>query len=233
MVEKGQILLVDDEPSLIRSLRPTLHAAGYDVTVKATGLDALAHLASEVCDAVILDLDLPDIDGKTIIGRVREWSLVPIVVLSARDSEDEKVTALDLGADDFVNKPFAVRELLARLRAALRGRLRREAARSQFVSSELRINFAERRVFLHGAEVRLTPREYSLLRVLARHVGQVVTHRQISMAVWSSQDGADPQAVRVLIGHLRQRLSEPSSAPRLIVTEPGIGYRLMAEEIED
>ncbi|WP_343699519.1 response regulator transcription factor [Caulobacter sp.] len=226
----GQILLVDDEPQLVRALTPALGAAGYEVSVAASGQAALEHLAGEGCDAVILDLGLPDMDGKTVIARIREWSEAPIVVLSARDIEQEKIAALDLGADDFVNKPFAVGELLARLRAAMRGRERRFSARARFKAGDLEINFADRRVFLQGDEVRLTPREYDLLRALARYAGRVVTHRQLMAAVWGPSAHMDAKFVRVLVGQVRQKIEEEPSAPRILLTEPGLGYRLVAED---
>lgn len=231
MIQSGaQILLVDDEPQLVRALTPALRAAGYAVSVADSGQAALAHLAAEGCDAVILDLGLPDMDGKTVIGRIREWLEVPIVVLSARDIEQEKITALDLGADDFVNKPFGVGELLARLRAAMRGRDRRFSARAHFKAGDLEINFADRRVFVLGEEVRLTPREYDLLRSLARYAGRVVTHRQLMTAVWGPDAQVDAQFVRVLVGQVRQKIEEEPAAPRLLLTEPGLGYRLAPED---
>lgn len=226
----GQILLVDDEPQLIRALTPALGAAGYEVSVADCGQAALAHMAGEGCDAVILDLGLPDLDGKAVISRIREWSEVPIVVLSARDIEQEKIAALDLGADDFVNKPFAVGELLARLRAAMRGRERRFSARARFKAGDLEINFADRRVFLQGDEVRLTPREYDLVRALARYAGRIVTHRQLMAAVWGPDATVDAQFVRVLVGQVRQKIEEEPAAPRILLTEPGLGYRLMPED---
>ncbi|MDP3489253.1 MAG: response regulator transcription factor [Phenylobacterium sp.] len=226
----GQLLLVDDEPQIVRSLRPALTAAGYSVSTAETGGMALSHLAAEPCDIVILDLGLPDMDGKTVIARIREWSEIPIIVLSARDLEVEKIAALDLGADDFVNKPFAVGELLARARATLRGRDLRLAGQAKFRSAELEVNFATRRAFVQGDEVRLTPREYDLVRTLARHAGRVVTHKQIIAAVWGPDASVDAQFVRVLVAQLRQKLEENPSAPRVLLTEPGVGYRLASEE---
>lgn len=231
MTQPGaQILLVDDEPQLVRALTPALGAAGYTVAVADSGEAALAYLAAEGCDAVILDLGLPDMDGKAVISRIREWSEVPIVVLSARDIEQEKIAALDLGADDFVNKPFGVGELLARLRAAMRGRDRRFSARARFKAGDLEINFADRRVFVLGDEVRLTPREYDLLRSLARYAGRVVTHRQLMTAVWGPDAQVDAQFVRVLVGQVRQKIEEEPASPRLLLTEPGLGYRLAPED---
>lgn len=225
-----RVLLVDDEPQIVRALTPALQAAGYEVEVATTGEAALTQLAAEPCDAVILDLGLPDFDGKAVIARVREWSDAPIIVLSARDLESEKIAALDAGADDYVNKPVGVGELLARLRAALRGRDRRFASQARFRSCELAIDFALRRVWLEDQEVHLTPREYDLLRTLARHAGRVVTHRQLIAAVWGAGAQVDAQFVRVLVGQLRQKLEAEPSSPRLVRTEPGLGYRLAAED---
>src|SRR5947209_5517407 len=163
----SRLLIVDDEPQIVRALTPAMAAAGFEVGAAASGEEALGRLASEPNDIVILDLGLPDIDGKEVIQRVREWSDVPIIVLSARDLESEKIAALDLGADDFVNKPVGVGELLARIRAVLRGRERRFSAQPRFQFGELEINFPARRVMIQGEEVRLTPREYQLLRILA------------------------------------------------------------------
>jgi len=225
-----RLLLVDDEPQIVRALTPALQIAGYDVQVATTGKAALSQLAAEPCDAIILDLGLPDLDGKEVILRVREWSDSPIIVLSARDLESEKIAALDAGADDFVNKPVSVGELLARIRAVLRGRERRFKSHAQFRSADLAIDFALRRVTIEDHEVHLTPREYDLLLVLARHAGRVVTHRQVIAAVWGAGSQIDAQFVRVLVGQLRQKLEAEPSAPRLVITEPGLGYRLAPED---
>lgn len=226
----GRLLLVDDEPQIVRALTPALTAAGYVVETANDGETALTRMAAEPCDVVILDLGLPDMDGKAVIERLREWTDAPIIVLSARDLEAEKIAALDLGADDFVNKPVGVGELLARVRASLRGRERRFASQARFRSGDLQIDFALRRVLVQDEEVKLTPREYDLLRILARHAGRVVTHRQVITAVWGASAQVDAQFVRVLIGQLRQKLEAEPSAPRLVLTEPGVGYRLRAEE---
>jgi len=227
---QGHILLVDDEPQLVRVLTPVLATVGYDVSVAATGNQALSQLAQEGYDAVILDLGLPDLDGKAVIEAIRSWSDVPILVLSARDIEQEKIAALDLGADDFVNKPFAVGELLARLRATLRGRERRFSSRTRFKAGDLEIDFAARLVSVQGEDVRLTPREYDLLRALARHAGRVVTHRQLIAAVWGPEAEVDAQFVRVLVGQVRQKLEQNPGDPRILLTEPGLGYRLIPED---
>ena len=227
---QGHILLVDDEAQLVRVLTPVLTTVGYDVSVAPTGNQALSQLAKDGYDAVILDLGLPDLGGKAVIEAIRGWSDVPILVLSARDIEQEKIAALDLGADDFVNKPFAVGELLARLRATLRGRERRFSARSRFKAGDLEIDFASRLVSVQGEDVRLTPREYDLLRALARHAGRVVTHRQLIAAVWGPEAEVDAQFVRVLVGQVRQKLEQNPGDPRILLTEPGLGYRLIPED---
>ena len=226
----GRLLIVDDEPQILRALTPALAAAGFTVSTADNGEAALAQLAGEPSELVILDLGLPDMDGKEVIQRIREWSDCPIIVLSARDLESEKIAALDLGADEFVNKPVGVGELLARMRAVMRGRERRFSAQPRFQFGELEINFPARRVMIQGEEVRLTPREYQLLRILAGHAGQVVTHRQIITAVWGTDTNADAQFVRVLMAQLRQKLERDPSSPELLMTEPGIGYRLTCED---
>jgi two-component system KDP operon response regulator KdpE len=226
----GRLLIVDDEPQILRALTPALTAAGFVVSAAENGEGALAQLAGEPSEVVILDLGLPDMDGKEVIQRIREWSDAPIIVLSARDLESEKIAALDLGADDFVNKPVGVGELLARIRAVLRGRERRFSAQPRFQCGELEINFPARRVMIQGEEVRLTPREYQLLRILAGHAGQVVTHKQIILAVWGAETNADAQFVRVLMAQLRQKLEANPSSPELLLTEPAIGYRLSCDD---
>ena len=226
----GRLLLVDDEPQIVRALTPALAAAGRLDHEAFSGEAALAQLAAEPCDLVILDLGLPDMDGKDVIARIREWSEAPIIVLSARDLENEKIAALDMGADDYVNKPVGVGELLARIRASLRGRERRFASQARCRFGDLEIDFARRLVTLQGDEVKLTPREYDLLRTLARHAGRVVTHRQVITAVWGAGAQVDAQFVRVLIAQLRQKLEAEPSAPQIVLTEPGVGYRLQSDD---
>lgn len=226
---EAAVLLVDDEATIIRALTPALRHEGYTVDTAGSGEEALRLLALNKYDVVLLDLGLPDMDGQAVIARIREWSELPIVVLSARDLEHEKVRALDGGADDYVSKPFAIGELLARLRAALRGRVRRFSANATLRTAELEIDFATRRVTVFGEEVRLTPREYDFVRALAAHAGQVLTHKQLIAAVWGPHATADAQFVRVLVGQVRQKLEEDPARPRLIRTEPGIGYRLAAD----
>ena len=220
------VLVIDDELAIHRFLKPSLMAEGYGVVQAMTGAQALTLAAERRPDIVVLDLGLPDIDGKVVIERLRRGSDVPIIVLSARDRESEKVRALDLGADDFVNKPFGVGELMARIRAALRHRSR--SGRETVLSSgNISLDTDAHRVRRGGEEVKLTRREFTLLEVLFRNAGKVLTHRQLLREVWGPANESDTQYLRVYIGHLRAKLEDEPAAPRLILTEPGIGYRLI------
>ena len=221
-----RILLVEDENYIVRALSPALEAEGYEITPVATGSGAMEALASEGFDLILLDLGLPDMDGKLVIERVREWSEVPIIVLSARHLEDEKIAAFDLGADDYVNKPFAMGELMARLRAAQRGRDRRFSSVSVFKAGALTMDLSTRRVWIEDELIHLTPREYDLARTLARYAGRVVTHRQIAVAVWGGGTAVDTQSVRVLVAQLRQKIERNPARPRIVLTEQGLGYRM-------
>ena len=221
-----RILVIDDEPAVHRFLTPALVANDYEVLRADTGDEALRRIASDAPDVVVLDLGLPDIDGKDVIGRVREWSDVPIVVLSARDREAEKVAALDRGADDFVNKPFGVGELMARLRAALRHRMQRNGETPVVRIDGLEIDVPRRRVCRDGREVKLTPKEFELIAFLARYAGKVVTHKQVLTAVWGPAHESDTQYLRVYVGQLRQKVEPDPSEPSVVLTESGIGYRL-------
>ena len=222
------ILIVDDEAPFVRVLRPSLIAAGYDVAVAHSGRDALALIAQASPDVILLDLGLPDMDGKDVITALRNWTQVPIIVLSARQNEAERIAALDLGADDYVMKPFHTGELLARVRAALRHRQRREQESEAYVGKELRVDFKARQVLVSGHRIKLTRKEFDLLRTLAQHAGQVVTHRQLLAAAWGGTV-TDTQFVRVYIGQLRQKIEMDPAEPRLILTEAGIGYRLVGD----
>ncbi len=219
------VLVVDDEPAIHRFLRPALAAEGYLVLQAATGAQALELTAARRPDILVLDLGLPDIDGKTVIERLRRRSDVPIVVLSARDREAEKIEALDLGADDFVEKPFGVGELMARLRAALRHR-HRAPGETVLRSGDIAVDLDSRSVKRGLADVKLTRREFDLLAALFRSAGRVATHRQLLREVWGPANESDTQYLRVYIGHLRGKLEDDPTAPRVILTEPGIGYRL-------
>jgi two-component system KDP operon response regulator KdpE len=222
------VLLVDDEPSIHRFLRPALAAEGYDVVPANDGREALSLAAQRAPDVVILDLGLPDIDGKVVLRRLRAWSDVPIVVLSARDREAEKVEALDLGADDFVNKPFGVGELFARLRAALRKHRPGRLAPGTISVGRCEIDLAGHRVLRNGVDVHLTRREFDLLALLARNAGTVMTHRQLLTAVWGPSHSGDTQYLRVYVGQIRQKLGD-AAGESVILTEPGIGYRIAAK----
>ncbi len=221
-----RILVVDDEPQILRFLRPSLTAAGYEVTTAATAAEGLKLATALAPDALLLDLGLPDLDGKEVIQRLRAFSEVPIIVVSARDREVEKIAALDLGADDYVDKPFGIGELLARLRTALRHAARRAGEQMTFAAGGLVVDIAAHTVKCDGQPVRLTPKEFDLLAVLVRHAGRVVTHGQILTAVWGPAHTHDVQYLRVFIGQLRQKLAQPGGTD-LIQTEPGIGYRLV------
>jgi two-component system KDP operon response regulator KdpE len=225
-----RILLVDDEPQILKALRLSIGAAGYTVLTAETGAQALDTIRRELVDAVILDLGLPDMDGKEVIGIVRQWSEVPIIILSARHLEGEKISALDAGASDYVNKPFGVGELLARIRVALRLQRQRDSANAIYRSSDLSIDIAGRRVVVRGKDVRLTPKEFDLLRILATHAGQVVTHNQLLSFVWGANETRDSQILRVLVGQLRQKIEADPRVPTIVLTEPGVGYRLRADD---
>jgi len=221
-----RILVVDDEPQIQRFLKPSLTAAGYEVVAAASGREALRVAATSSPDAVVLDLGLPDMDGKDVIRELRSWSKVPIIVLSARDRETEKIAALDLGADDYVNKPFGIGELMARLRAALRHGAQSANQTTQYRAGPVLVDALAHTVTRDGEPVRLTPKEFDLLELLVRNAGRVVTHRQILTSVWGPAHAEDLQYLRVFIGQLRHKLEADPNEPRLITTEPGVGYRL-------
>ncbi len=230
MSVKIRVLVVDDEAAIVRFLKPALEANSYDVEAVGTVAEAIKWIAARAPEIVLLDLGLPDGDGKDVIRQVRGWSAVPIVVLSARDREAEKIEALDLGADDFVNKPFGVGELLARMRAALRHQMQRNSEIPVLKTGGIEIDNIRHRVTRNGEEVKLTKKEFELLSFLARHAGKVVTHKQILAAVWGPAHTEDTQYLRVYIGQLRQKLEANPEDPKIILTEPGIGYRVAADE---
>jgi two-component system KDP operon response regulator KdpE len=221
-----RILVVDDEPQIQRFLRPSLLAEGYAVLSAASGAEALRQLHLYEPDVIVLDLGLADTDGKEIIRAVRLTSKVPIVVLSARDQEAEKIAALDLGADDYVNKPFGIGELMARLRTALRHAASGENHSTVFEAGGLVVDTSAHRVTLNGEPLRLTPREYDLLLLLIQHAGKVITHRQILTHVWGPANVEDAQYLRVFVRRLRQKIETEPADPKIILTEPGVGYRL-------
>jgi two-component system, OmpR family, KDP operon response regulator KdpE len=224
------VLVIEDEPPIRRFLRPSLTSQGYRVVEAETGEDGLIQAAMRQPDLVVLDLGLPDLDGIEVIRRLREWASVPIIVLSARGGESDKVAALDAGADDYVAKPFAVGELLARARVALRHSAQaRDPGESMYTLRNLRVDLGRRRVWLGDAEVRLTPIEYRLLAILVRHAGKVLTHRQLLQEVWGPGQVEQTHYLRVYMANLRRKLEADPARPQLLRTEPGVGYRLLTE----
>ena len=224
---KPRILVIDDEPQMHRFLGPALTAAGFEALRADDGQSGLRAIASTSPDAVVLDLGLPDIDGKDLLKAARAFYAGPVIVLSARDRESEKIDTLDLGADDYVQKPFGVGEFLARLRVALRHKLERVGAEAVVKAGDLEIDLVRRLVSRGGEPVRLSPKEYELLARLAEGDGKVLTHRQLLTAIWGPAHADDLPYLRVLVGQLRQRIEAEPSTPKHILTEPGVGYRFM------
>ncbi len=224
-MSRPRILVIDDEPQIHRFLQPALEAAGYEPVRADTAAEGLKEIARKAPDAVVLDLGLPDFDGKEALTRARAFYDGPIIVLSARDKETEKIDTLDLGADDYVEKPFGVGELLARVRVALRHRLRDKGAEPVVTAGDLTIDLVKRLVTRAGRAVRLSPKEYDLLAQLVEGAGKVVTHRQLLTAVWGPAHEDDVQYLRVFVAQLRQKVEPDPSSPTLITTEPGVGYR--------
>jgi two-component system, OmpR family, KDP operon response regulator KdpE len=230
MSQEATILLIEDEPEIRRFLRTTLPAHGFRLYEATTGRNGLIEARARNPDLILLDLGLPDIEGSEVIRRVRGWTVTPIIVLSARDQEQVKVAALDLGADDYVTKPFGVNELLARMRAALRHAVQSaDASESVFVLGDLKIDLGRRQVFVSGKEVHLTPIEYKLLTTLIRYAGKVLTHRQLLKEVWGPLHVEEGHYLRVYMRQLRNKLEKNPAHPRYLVTELGVGYRLRAE----
>jgi len=227
-----KVLLVEDEDSMHRFLRPALAAQGYRVIEATTGAEGLRLAGSHNPDLVMLDLGLPDVDGIEVTRRLREWTRAPIIILSARGQESDKVQALDAGADDYLTKPFGLQELLARIRVARRhaeGRDPGAAGESVVRAGPLQIDLPRRRVLIEDREVRLTPIEYKLLVVLARNAGKVLTHHHLLKEVWGPGRAGQTQYLHVYMGHLRSKLETDPARPRLLITEPGVGYRLDAD----
>lgn len=223
-----RILVVDDELPIQRFLKAALDTGEFSLHQAENGHGALAAAAALRPDIILLDLGLPDMDGVEVIERIREWSQVPIIVLSVREREDDKVKALNAGADDFLTKPFGVGELLARIRAALRRSLH-QIPEPVYRIEELEVDLARRRVTAHGVELQLTPTEYELLRLLVTHAGKVLTHSQILKQIWGVAYMEQPHVLRVNISNLRRKIEKDPSRPRYILTEPGVGYRLRTE----
>lgn len=221
-----RILVVDDELAIRRFLHTVLSSEEFSLHEAENGHAGLAAAATFRPDVILLDLGLPDLDGIEVIKRIREWSPVPIIILSVRDREDDKVGALDAGADDYLTKPFGVGELLARIRASLRRSLQ-EVPEPVFISNDLQVDLCSRRVTIGATDISLTPTEYDILRLLVTHAGKVMTHRQILKQVWGVAYLEQPHVLRVNISNLRRKLEADPSRPRHIITEPGVGYRLM------
>jgi two-component system KDP operon response regulator KdpE len=222
------VLLIEDEPQMRRFLSATLRAHGYHVVETASAREGLAHVAGRNPEVILLDLGLPDLDGLEVTRKIRQSARTPIIVLSARGQEHDKVTALDLGADDYLTKPFGVPELLARLRVALRRSTLPADALAQpiFEAGEIRVDLVRRQVFRGAEEAHLTPTEYKLLLTLIRHAGRVVTHRQLLQDVWGANYTEQSHYLRVYMAQLRHKLERDPTRPRLLTTEPGVGYRL-------
>jgi two-component system KDP operon response regulator KdpE len=227
---KPTILLIEDEAPMRHFLRVSLVSSGYRLIEAETGRDGLAQARAQTPELVLLDLGLPDMDGQAVTRDLRQWSTTPIIVISARGGEEQKIQALDAGADDFVTKPFGVGELLARIRVGLRHAARGDAAPTgQFSVGDLKVDLVRRQVLVKGCEVHLTPNQYKLLAILIKHAGQVVTHRQLLREVWGPSSSEHTHYLRVYMGQLRHKLEQNPSRPKYLLTEPGVGYRLRDE----
>jgi two-component system KDP operon response regulator KdpE len=223
-----KVLIVDDEKSIRTFLKLTLTSQGYETIEAVSGKDALSKVAAEKPDIIILDIGLPDIDGIEVTRSLREWTQIPIIILSVRGSEKDKIAALDLGADDYLTKPFVVGELLARVRAALR-RSFKNTGETPFKTGDLEVDLERRIVKVAGNELQLTPNEYELLKVLVEHAGKVMTHKHLLLAVWGPEYLGEFHMLRVNISNLRRKIEPDPSRPQIIITESGVGYRLKAD----
>jgi len=224
-----KVLIVDDEEAIRRFLRVTLKAQNYSVFEAASGREAVSSTAENKPDVIILDIGLPDIDGVEVTRMIREWSRIPIIILSVRESESDKIAALDAGADDYLTKPFGVGELMARIRASLR-HTSFTTNESVFTSGALTIDLAQRKVTIAGNDVQLTPNEYELLRVLVNHAGKVLTHNHLLREVWGAEYGNEFHMLHVNISNLRHKIEPEPAQPRFIITEPGVGYRIKTDQ---
>ncbi len=227
MSQSATILVIDDEPQIRKFLRISLVSQGYTVLEAATGAEGLSQAALRRPDVLVLDLGLPDMDGQQVLREFREWSGVPVLVLSVRASEAQKVQALDGGANDYVTKPFGIQEFLARIRALLRQAPVGEVQESALELGPLTVDLAFRRVLLDGVEVALTRKEYAVLAQLARYPGRVITQQQLLKDIWGPTHTENSHYLRIVVGHLRQKLADDPTRPRFIVTEAGVGYRLL------
>ncbi len=225
------LLLIEDEAPIRKFLRASLETAGYRLLETTTGQQALTEAAQHPPDLVILDLGLPDLDGQEVLKRLRQWLKAPIIILSARDQEQQKIAALDSGADDYLTKPFSTGELLARIRAALRhaAQIAGQSEPSSFEHDNLKVDLAARKVFVNSAEVHLTPIEYKMLTTLVRHCGKVLTHRQLLKEVWGPDQVQETHYLRVFMAGLRRKIEDDPAQPRYLLTEQGVGYRLASD----
>lgn len=228
MIDKtARVLVIEDEAPIRRFLKIALGSGDFVVEEAARGREGIERAATGSPDIVVLDLGLPDMDGKAVIMAIREWSQVPILILSVRDSEAEKIAALDAGADDYVTKPFATGELMARLRALLRNRKAPDAERRMLTCGDLTIDLGSRQVVVAGQETKLTRKEFDVLALMARYAGRLVTHRQLLTTIWGPAHADDTHYLRIAVGHIRDKLSDDAANPKYILTEPGVGYRLV------
>lgn len=228
LTDKGlRVLVIDDEPQIRKLLKVSLNAYGYTLAEADTGQDGINRTAIFKPDLIIVDLGLPDIDGKDVVRQIRDWSHVPIIILTARDQEKEKIEALDAGADDYVTKPFGMGELLARIRVCLR-RSAESDDEPVLTCGGLKVDLVLRRVTVDDREIKLTPTEYEIIKVMAQHAGRVLTHKQLLKAVWGNSYNEDTHYIRVYIGQLRRKIEVDPAQPCYIITESGVGYRLMS-----
>ncbi|SMC32898.1 response regulator [Sporomusa malonica] len=221
-----RVLIIDDEPQIRKLLKVSLSAYGYALDEAATGHDGVSRAAVFKPDILIVDLGLPDMDGKAVIREIREWSQAPVIILTARDQEQEKIEALDAGADDYVTKPFGMGELMARMRVCLR-RMAASESEPVLTCGGLAVDLVQRRVTVDGREIKLTPTEYEIIKIMAQQAGRVLTHKQLLKAVWGNAYNEDTHYIRVYIGQLRRKIEDDPAQPRYIITESGVGYRLM------
>ena len=224
-----RILVIEDETPIRRFLRIAVESAGFVMLEAERGRTGVERAATEAPDLVVLDLGLPDMDGKAVIAAIREWSTVPILVLSVRDAETEKIAALDAGADDYVIKPFATGELLARLRALLRSRKAPGTESAVRSFGALSVDLAAHAVSIGGVDAKLTRKEFEVLALLAQYAGRLVTHKQLLTAVWGPAHSADSHYLRIAIGHIREKIGDDAADPKFILTDPGVGYRLLVQ----
>ncbi len=229
MKDGGLVLVVDDEVQIRRFLKISLESSGYEVIECGTGEEGIARTANAGPDVVVLDLGLPDMDGLEFVKKVREWSKIPIIVLTVRDADEDKVALLDGGADDYLTKPFSVHELKARIRVAFRHRYKKEEP-FMFQSGKLSIDFSKRIVKIHDERVKLTPKEYAVLSLLARNAGKVLTQNYILKELWGSYFQEESQYLRIYIMQIRRKIEDDPGNPSIILTEPGVGYRLIEDD---